>query len=388
MKNICTLKHSFYLSVLFMLNAAILFISSAGQIQRTEKIDSLIIHAIDNGAFPGAVVLVGDKNSIIYHKAFGAFTYDQGASPVDEYTIYDIASMTKVVATTSTIMHLFDNGAIHPDDTVTAFIPGYTNEYKQNVTIKDLLLHTGGLPSWKEFYSETASRSEMIRRVIETPLETAPGTHYQYSDLGMILLGEIVERISGIPIDQYASKYIFEPLEMNSTMFNPPQDLRDTVAPTEIDTLWRRELVHGFVHDENAYRMDGVAGHAGLFSNAPDLAGFAQMMLRGGELKGTRIFSSETVRLFTSRYNELSSRAFGWDTKTEGGYSSAGTRLSPASFGHTGFTGTSIWIDPEQDIFIVFLTNRVHPVRVNTEIVHTRPDLHDLVIEVFRSTDS
>ncbi len=354
----------------------------------TSKIETFIHEAIDAGAFPGAVVVVGDRESVLYQQAFGTLTYDATAQHVEVHTIYDLASLTKVIAATPAVMHLYDRGKIDLQDPVSSYIDEFVNGQKADVTVRHLLLHTSGLPSWRDYYKEAENRKQMIQRVIETPLETVPGTHYLYSDLGMILLGEIVERISGYRLDEYVERYIYKPLGMDKTQFNPAPEKRDRIAPTEVDTLWRLELVHGVVHDENAYMLDGVAGHAGLFSTSSDLAAFAQMMLNDGSLEGVKIFEPETVRLFTRRSSDVVDRAYGWGVRSLDSYSSAGSKFSEDSYGHTGFTGTSIWIDPVQDIYVIFLSNRVHPDRANTRIVTIRPDLHDLVMVVFRNSDS
>jgi len=346
-----------------------------------DTVDPFIMDAIHAGTFPGAVLLVGSSDSVLYHKSYGNFTYDSSAPHVKPNTMFDLASLSKVVATTAAVMHLFDRDKLKPEDAVAKYIPGFTGETKSAVTIRHLLLHTSGLPSWRNYYIDANSREELIELVIQTPLVSLPGERYQYSDLGMILLGKIVERVSGYRLDGYLSRYIYEPLGMKQTRFNPPAEIREYIAPTEIDTVWRKELVHGYVHDENAYQLDGVAGHAGLFSNASDLGVFARLMLNKGELNGMRLFHSETVQLFTERSEDVPNRAYGWGLQSIDGGSSAGNCFSPSSFGHTGFTGTSLWIDPDKDVFVVFLTNRVHPVRANARIISTRPELHDLIMK-------
>jgi beta-N-acetylhexosaminidase len=201
-----------------------------------------------------------------------------------------------------------------------------------------------------------------------------------YSDFDFILLGKIVEKLSGVPLNVYADSVFFKPLGMRSTMFNPSKLLWKVVAPTEYDSVFRKIVVRGVVHDENAFVLGGVSGHAGLFSTASDLAIFIQMIMNGGESGGNRYLKSETIKLFTTRQNSHSTRALGWDTKTMDGYSSAGSLFGAKSFGHTGFTGTSVWVEPEKKIFVILLTNRVYPTRANTKIMQIRPKVHDAVM--------
>jgi CubicO group peptidase (beta-lactamase class C family) len=223
----------------------------------------------------------------------------------------------------------------------------------------------------------------VLKLVYATPLDTVPGARMVYSDLGAMLLGQIVVRLTGEPFDQYVQERIFGPLRMNDTRFRPPREMWDRVAPTEVDTAWRKRQVRGEVHDENAYALGGVSSHAGLFSSARDMGRFARMLLGGGELDGVRIVAPETITKFTALQDSgLSNRALGWEKPN--GRNSAGHRLSPRAFGHTGFTGTSIWLDPDKDLFIVLLTNRVNPTRARTGIFRVRVDLADAVVAVVR----
>jgi CubicO group peptidase (beta-lactamase class C family) len=245
---------------------------------------------------------------------------------------------------------------------------------------------------WRPLFREASDRRAVLALVDTTALDTTPGARFVYSDLGAILLMQAVEHITGERLDHYLARRVFVPLGMTATRFLPPKGWRARIAPTENDTVFRHRMIRGEVHDENAGRMGGVSGHAGLFSNALDLARFATWMLAarsGRPGVDPPMVSSETVVRFTTRQNlpPGSSRALGWDTPSDSGYSSAGTKLSRQSFGHTGFTGTSIWMDPERDLFVILLTNRVHPTRANAKILQVRATVADLVVEALRFAD-
>lgn len=344
-----------------------------------EEVDRLLEDFRERGACPGGVVAVGYRGALVHLHPFGRLTYDKDAPPVTADTLYDLASLTKVVATTTMAMILVDEGRLDLDRPVRDFLPGFQGPGKELVTIRHLLTHSSGLDATSPLYKEVRGRAAFLERIEAMDLSYAPGSRSVYSDLGIILLGEILERVAGQPLDAFVRDRVFEPLGMRDTMFRPPPELRPRIAPTEIDP-WRGRLVHGEVHDENAFAMGGVAPHAGLFSTAGDLARFGQMLLNGGVLEGRRIVSRETVALFTRRAGiPGSDRALGWDTKSAEG-SSAGTLFSPTSFGHTGFTGTSIWIDPERQLYVILLTNRVHPTRENNLIREVRPAVADAVV--------
>jgi len=248
------------------------------------------------------------------------------------------------------------------------------------VTPRMLLLHDSGLPAHRDFYKEAKGRDAILARVLAEPLIHEPGAQVEYSDLGFILLGAIVERLTGDSLDTYAKREIFQALGMDRSMFNPPRKLREDIAPTEMDSDFRKRLIWGEVHDENAWAMGGIAGHAGLFSTAEDIASFAQMILNGGIYGNDRVLARSTIQQFTTRQTIAgSARTLGWDVPEEP--SSSGRYFSAKSFGHTGFTGTSLWIDPERDLFVVLLTNRVNPTRANEKIRQVRPALHDAIFE-------
>ncbi len=341
------------------------------------RVDSVIVSAIGDSAFPGAQVAVVKSGTLVYAKSYGSLEY--GGRPVDNSTLYDIASMTKVFATTPSIMYLYDQGKISLDDRVTKFIPEFGNHGKENISIRNLLAHDAGLPPFKLLYRTCKSPQEILDSVYQTEMIYRTGDSTVYSDFDFILLGKIVERITGKALDRFADSVFFTPLGMAHTLFNPATALIDNVAPTELDTSFRRQMVRGVVHDENAFALGGVSGHAGLFSTASDLAILMDMIMNGGRYAGRQYLKPETVALFTKRQGR-GVRALGWDMKAATGYSSAGTLMSEKTFGHTGFTGTSVWADPTKDIFVIFLTNRVHPTRANNKIAKVRPALYDAVM--------
>lgn len=344
-------------------------------------VDSMMNKAVQYKYFPGAVLLVGHRGRVVFHKPYGSFTYEQNSKRVDLQSIFDLASLTKVVATTSSIMKLYDEGEIKLDDKVAKYIPLFANKGKENITIKNLLLHNSGLPSWKPFYKNHKNKEEVVNTILFMDLEFVPGEKYLYSDLGMIVLQLVIEEISGKPFDEFVKEEIFDELDMQNTFFNPPHEVWYNTLPTERDDYWRMQLLKGKVHDEIAYLLEGVAGNAGLFSTAEDLAKIVYTLINDGMYGNKQIFKKETVELFTSRYNNQSDRALGWDTKSKM-KSSAGALFSFNSFGHTGFTGTSIWADKDEGLFVILLTNRVHPTRENTKLIDFRPGLHD---EIYRT---
>jgi CubicO group peptidase (beta-lactamase class C family) len=342
--------------------------------------------AIKDKAFPGATLAVGYRGNISLH-AFGKQTYEAKSPNIAIDTIYDIASLTKVVATTTIVAKLAEGDfpvRLDLDANVERYLPEWTSgpqpEWRHRVTIRHLLTHTSGLPPFKEYWRTSKAKQDTLDRIFAEPLDYEPGTKEVYSDLGIILMAEIIERLTGQKLDTLAREYIFSPLAMSNTMFRPPKKLWPDIAPTEIDNQYRHRLIQGEVHDENAAAIGGVSGHAGVFSTAPDLAAFCQMLLNGGAYAHQRILRRATISEFTEP-QQLSggTRALGWAVPTEGG--SSGHFMGPHTFGHTGFTGTSIWIDPDRQIFVVFLTNRVHPTRENQKLAKVRPALHDAVMQ-------
>lgn len=344
------------------------------------RIDSVIVHAIEDSAFPGSVILVSKDGEVIYEKGFGHLTYDESSSKVSTSTIYDLASLTKVIATTTATMICIDRNLFKLDDPVYKYIPEFSENGKENILIKNLLLHNSGLPAWKKFYDKNLDADSIIKNIYATKPEYPAGTKTVYSDLGIIVLCKIIETVTKNKLDQFCNEEIFIPLKMFNTYFNPPDSVKYRIPPTEFDKYWRNKLIQGEVHDETSSLLGGVAGHAGLFSTANDLSILCRLLLNEGRINGDQFIQRETILLFTRRYSSQSTRALGWDTKSET-KSSAGGKFSKTSFGHTGYTGTSIWIDPERKLFVVFLTNRVYPSRENKKIISVRPKLHDAVID-------
>ena len=350
---------------------------------------TVIENAIADKAFPGATIAVGYKDKVAIH-AFGNLSYDANSPAVDVRTMYDIASLTKVVVTTTLVAKLAEGDFPVPidlDAKVERYLPEFAAdpnakdiEWRHRVTVRHLMTHTSGLPPFKEYWRTSTSKQETLRRIFIEPLEYEPGTKEVYSDLGIILTAEIIERLTGRPLDELAKTYIFNPLGMKDSMYRPPKTLWSWIAPTEIDNNLRHRLVQGEVHDENAYSIGGVSGHAGVFSTSPDLAAFCQMLLNGGVYAHNRILKRATIAEFTTP-QQLSNgtRTLGWAVPTEGG--SSGHYFSKHAFGHTGFTGTSIWIDPDRQVFVVFLTNRVNPTRENMKIAKVRIAVHDAVMQ-------
>src|SRR5258708_618808 len=349
----------------------------------------VIERAIQDKAFPGATVAIGYRGKVSLH-AFGNLSYAASAPAVDTHTMYDIASLTKVLATTTLVAKMVEGDFAVPldlDAHIERYLPEWTTgpqqEWRHQVTVRHLLTHRSGLPAFKEYWRTSKNKQDTLTRIFAEPLEYEPGTKEIYSDLGIILMAEIIERLTGRTLDDLAKAYVFNPLAMKDTMYRPAKKLWPWIAPTEIDNNLRHRLVQGEVHDENAFAIGAVSGHARIFSTAPDLASFCQMLLNGGGLGHHRILPRAPIAQITTP-QQLSSgtRTLGWAVPTEGG--SSGHYLSAHSFGHTGFTGTSIWIDPDREIFIVLLTNRVNPTRENQKIQKVRPALHDAVMRAMR----
>lgn len=350
------------------------------QNQLFNDVDLVINKAIEDKSFPGAVVLVWKDGQTIFEKAYGNFTYDLTSPKVKTNTIYDLASLTKVVATTTAAMICYDRNLFSLNDRVTKYIPEFGVNGKENIIIKNLMIHNSGLPAWKKFYGRDLKYDDVINEIYFSELEYKTGEKTVYSDLGIITLGKIIEKVTGKTLDTFCRDEIFFPLKMNSTFFNPNDSLKIFCAPTETDNYWRMKTLQGEVHDETSAMLNGVAGHAGLFSTADDLAKLMSVLINKGKFEQKQFIKQSTIELFTKRYSAESTRAIGWDTKSDSG-SSAGRYFSKNSFGHTGYTGTSIWADPERNLFVVFLTNRVYPTRENTKIQKIRPQLHNAVIK-------
>jgi CubicO group peptidase (beta-lactamase class C family) len=347
----------------------------------TARLDSVMAAALADGLAPGAVLAVGRHGRLVHMKGYGFTDYRPGAAQTDSRTIYDVASLTKVVVTTTAAMMLEEQGRLRLDDLVATHLPQFADgeAAKASITIRMLLTHRAGLEAYAPLHRELRGREQYLRAITERPLKAVPGTETIYSDWDMFLLQLVIERITGQPLDVFASERIFQPLGLRETMFRPDTTnaaLRQRIAPTAVDTL-RGGLLWGVVHDPNAWAMGGVSGHAGLFSSARDLAAFAQMLLNGGTYDGVRLLRPATISRWTAPQTGGSSRALGWDTPaTE---SSAGDYFSPRSFGHTGFTGPMMWIDPERGLFVVLTTNRVNSRGVSQLHTTVRPAISNVV---------
>ena len=339
--------------------------------------DAIIEEGIAQKKLPGAVVLVGRKGKVVWQKAYGARALEPSREPMSVDTIFDLASLTKVVATATSVMILVERGKVRLSDPISVYIPELKGEGREKITVEQLLTHRSGYAPDFDLREQWVGYDEAIRRLIKEPLRNPPGTRFVYSDINFIALGEIVHRVGGMPLNQFAQKNIFGPLGMRDTGFTPTASLKMRIAPTEKrrgqlsylgdsaanagsdGDLWLR----GQVHDPTSYRMSGVAGHAGLFSTASDLAIYCQMILNEGQYRGVRVLSPASVAEMTRPRlvnGTGGTRGLGWDINTS--FSSNRGELFPlGSFGHTGFTGTSIWIDPASQMFLIFLSNRVHP---------------------------
>ena len=380
-----------------------LITSWAGQNEVFSSAFSIVEAAIAAQAFPAASVAVTREGQLVALKSFGHFTYGEGPEgalsrsssvrrdgefDVTPSTSFDLASLTKVIATTTMAAILYERGLLELEAPVVGIVPefeidssGSPDPRRREITFRMLLAHASGLPAYEKLFLKAHSREDLLEAAFTTPLSANPGTRAEYSDIGFILLGMALERIAGEPLDIFSQREIFSPLAMLNTTFNPPPEMHARIPPTADDCNFRNRIIQGEVQDENASVLGGVAGHAGLFSTAEDLSRFAHSWLQGGE----PILRSETVALFTRR--ELAppgtSRTLGWDTPSVP--SQSGKYFGPSSFGHLGYTGTSLWIDPARELAIVLLTNRTWPDCSNQAIKQIRPRFHDAVIEVLAS---
>jgi CubicO group peptidase (beta-lactamase class C family) len=361
----------------------------------TPRLDSIVTTGIAEGAAPGVALAVGRWGRLVHLRGYGHIDVPADSPPVTDSTMFDMASLTKVVATTTAAMILEDEGRLNLDAPVHTYLPELNDSAKAGITVRMILTHSAGFEAFAPLWREHVGRADYLAQINARPLAYTPGDSVIYSDWDFVLAGLIVERITGMPLDQFVATRVWQPLGMHDTGFNPlapggiPADSACTagfradspllarIAVTEIDTVYRHIHVHGIVHDENACALGGVAGHAGLFSSARDVAVFSQMLLNGGRYGDVHLIQPTTVARWTARQSNKSSRALGWDTPSDN--SSAGHYFSPRSFGHTGFTGTSIWIDPERGVFVVLLTNRVDPTRANLRHEALRRDIADAV---------
>lgn len=341
-------------------------------------LQTILDRARADSAFPGAFAVVGTHAGVLAEYGVGQLDWAPSPRP-DEHTMWDLASLSKVIGLTTAVMQLVEQHRIDLDAPLQRYIPTWTGKNKEKVTIRHLLTHTSGLPAFRAYDQITHDPDSMAVLMFNTPLDTLPGVRMVYSDIGAYMLGRLVEQLTGQSLDLYEHDHIFEPLKMHETMYRPPIALWDRIAPTEIDSIQRHRKVRGMVHDERAYYLGGVSAHAGLFSSGHDLARFSEMYLNGGTLDGAHIVSPDMIKLFTTR--QVEDRALGWQKPN--GTNSAGHKMSPEAFGHTGFTGTSIWIDPVRDFYVVLLTNRVDPTRNNNKIGRVRVTLADSLLSTY-----
>jgi len=340
---------------------------------------ALLRAAIDQQVFPAASVAVTYRGSLVCLKAFGRFTYQPDSPEATIDTIFDLASITKVVATTTMAMILYERGLLDLEMPVASLVPEFRRDdpRRTQVTSRMLLAHSSGLPAYEKLFLRAKTNDELLAGAFATPLVADPGAQAEYSDIGFVILGVALERIAEDSLDHFCQQEILGPLGMGHTAFNPPVSWRSRIAPTVDDRTFRQRIIQGEVQDENASMLGGVAGHAGLFSTAGDLGIFAQAMLAGG----CPLVRPETLSLFTRRQSSPpgTSGALGWDTPSSP--SQSGKHLSANSFGHLGYTGTSLWIDPERQLSLSLLTNRTWPDCSNQAIKQVRPAFHDAVVE-------
>ncbi|HJW98869.1 MAG TPA: serine hydrolase [Terriglobales bacterium] len=339
----------------------------------------VLSHAIERRAFPGAAFAVLRRGEIVLQGAAGRFTYEDNSDDVTLSTVFDIASVSKVVATTSMAMLLYQRAQLELKTKVVELLPEFAGDdaRRKLVTIEMLLAHSSGLPAYLKLFQQAQNRQELLRNLFKVSLEVDPGSRAEYSDIGFMILGELLQRIANESLDSFCAREVFAPLEMTSTCFCPAATLRRRIPPTRDDKDFRRRVIQGEVHDENASVMGGVSGHAGVFSNTSDLMKFASSLLS----HDSRLFAPDTVGTFTARQTSPrgTSRALGWDTPSPP--SQSGKHFSRHSFGHLGYTGTSLWIDAEQEIAIALLTNRTWPDNQSQLIKEVRPAFQDAVME-------
>ncbi|MEI8032836.1 MAG: serine hydrolase domain-containing protein [Chlorobiaceae bacterium] len=346
---------------------------------RFKPLETLMEGAVRDSVFPGASIAVLSKGRIVFHKAFGRMTYSPSSTPADTSTIYDLASLTKAIATTSIIMQLVERDSLSLGSAVSSLLPGFRGKGKEKVTIEHLLCHTSGLRA-HTFYAKSCRTPEELFQAIERePLLSEPGSKTLYSDLGFMLLGKIIETRTRKRLDENFHARFSLSLGLKETMFTPPPETLGRIAPVDRDTSWPFSTPRPLVNDQNAALLGGVAGHAGLYSTTGDLARMVMMVMNGGTLDAKRYFRESTLRRFLS--GNGSERALGWDRRPAQGSSSSGKFFSSSSYGHLGYTGTSIWIDPEKELAVILLSNRVYPSAENIKIRAFRPLLHDTIVE-------
>jgi CubicO group peptidase (beta-lactamase class C family) len=351
----------------------------AAQDARFARAFAILQQAIADRAFPGCALSIVHRGTLVALKGLGRFTYEAASPAVQADTIFDLASVSKAVATTPVAMLLYERGQLDLDSPVSSLLPEFAGDdpRRDQVTVRMLLAHSSGLPAYERLFERARTREELVHAAMTTPLAADPETRAEYSDIGFIILGELLARLADEPLDRFCQREIFGPLGMARTGYCPPAAWRPNIPPSVDDRDFRQRIVQGEVHDENASVMGGIAGHAGVFAPAGDVALFAHAMLNGGR----PILHPETLALFTRRQSEPpgTSRALGWDTPSQP--SQSGRHLSPTAFGHLGYTGTSLWIDPPNQIAVTLLTNRTWPDHSNQSIKQVRPNFYNAAVE-------
>jgi serine-type D-Ala-D-Ala carboxypeptidase len=351
---------------------------------------AILEQSVRDRAFPGAAFGLLHQGRVVALDAVGRFTYGEDAPAIEPATIFDLASLSKVVATTAAAMVLHERGVLDLNARLGDILPGFVigmgpGSGKERVTLRMLLAHSSGLPAYVKLFQTCTTPEMLLRAALQLPLEAQPGSRTEYSDPGYILLGKALEVLAGEPLDVLCDRDLFVPLGLTSTHFRPNVADRPAIPPTENDTWFRKRVIQGEVQDENASVLGGVAGHAGVFSNVPDLLRFAQAILDGGRSdSGRQVFTRATLDLFTAHQAtpDGKRRALGWDIPTPP--SSSGQYFGPRSIGHLGYAGTSLWIDPAPGLAVALLTNRTWPDRSNDTIRQVRPAFHDAVLEALR----
>jgi len=361
------------------------------RLERNSRIKNLLKQGAKEGVYPGAALLVGHKGERVFSREAGHSSFVPHADKIRKDTIFDLASLTKPLATTLAIMKLIDGESLYLDQPLQSLLRGTLPEDKRKLTLRLLLSHSAGYVDWKPFYLEIGKfpleerKKELRERLLKIPLTYQPGKETLYSDLGFMMLEWVVEESTDLPLNRFIEQYFYNPLLIERTFLSnnrcPPRFEEDQFASTE-DCSWRKKVMKGYVHDENAYSLGGYSGHAGLFGTAEDVYLLVDLLRMHFLGQRADYFKPETVRTFFSRQDIVSGStwALGWDTPSAQN-SSSGRYFSTSSVGHLGFTGTSVWMDLEEDIIIVFLSNRIHPTRNNKKIKAFRPEIHDLIME-------
>ncbi|HZU32057.1 MAG TPA: serine hydrolase domain-containing protein [Candidatus Angelobacter sp.] len=351
----------------------------SGQDEQFRRAFDVLRSGMDQRAFPGAAVAITHRGRLIAHKGLGHFTYETNSPAVSAETIYDLASVSKALATTTACMVLYERGKLQLEQPLVELLPSFAgpDPKRRQVTLRMLLAHSSGLPAYVKLFQTAHRKEDLLQQALQVPLAADPGSRAEYSDIGFILLGEVLQLLADQPLDTFCRTEIFSRLGLQHTAFNPPEAWKPFIPPTEEDRTFRKRLIQGEVNDENASVMGGVAGHAGCFSTAMDVSIFAHCMLNGG----TPLLKPETIAIFTRRedFPPGTSRTLGWDTPSQP--SQSGKYFSPRAYGHLGYTGTSLWIDPERQLSVTLLTNRTWPDRSSQAIKQIRPAFHDAVVE-------